>query len=316
MIWLTWRQQRLEALIGGVILALFAALVLKTGLDLHAAYQSTGVAACIARQARDAQCQAIENAFQNSPFQDLSNLFYWFNFLPLVFGALLAAPVALELEQGTHRLAWTQSSTRLRWTAVKLGLLLVAAVLVGLTLTALLSWWHGPLDQVRPRLEAQAFDFEGLVPIAYTVFAVTLGLAVGTVLRRAIPAMGLTLTVFVALRLWLEGMRKHYVPPIAATFPAGTIQTHLSALDWVVDAGWKDHLGRVIDDATVWRLCTAVHGQGLDFACIQRQGIVRYAVYQPADRFWAFQGIESAIFLGLATSLVAFTTWWMRYRVT
>jgi len=37
-------------------------------------------------------------------------------------------------------------------------------------------------------------------------------------------------------------------------------------------------------------------------------------LYQPADRFWIFQGIEAAIFLALALGLVALTILWVRRR--
>jgi hypothetical protein len=37
--------------------------------------------------------------------------------------------------------------------------------------------------------------------------------------------------------------------------------------------------------------------------------------YQPGNRFWLFQGVETAIFLGLAVGLLALTVWWIRERV-
>lgn len=58
MIWLTFRQQRLETRIGGGVVALVAALLRLTGLDMHAVFQHTGVsrpaspAACRTRCAR------------------------------------------------------------------------------------------------------------------------------------------------------------------------------------------------------------------------------------------------------------------------
>ena len=46
--------------------------------------------------------------------------------VPAVVGAFWGAPlVARELEAGTHRLAWTQSVTRGRWLATRLGLTLL-----------------------------------------------------------------------------------------------------------------------------------------------------------------------------------------------
>ncbi len=38
------------------------------------------------------------------------------------------------------------------------------------------------------------------------------------------------------------------------------------------------------------------------------------AVYQPASRFWLFQGIETALFGGVALVLIAFAAWWLHER--
>jgi hypothetical protein len=38
--------------------------------------------------------------------------------------------------------------------------------------------------------------------------------------------------------------------------------------------------------------------------------------YQPASRFWAFQGIETAIFLALALLLAGLCFWWVRRRLS
>jgi len=38
--------------------------------------------------------------------------------------------------------------------------------------------------------------------------------------------------------------------------------------------------------------------------------------FQPASRFWAFQGIETAIFVGLALLLAGLCFWWVRHRLS
>jgi hypothetical protein len=38
--------------------------------------------------------------------------------------------------------------------------------------------------------------------------------------------------------------------------------------------------------------------------------------WQPPDRFWLFQGIESAIFFGLAAVLLALAFWWVQTRIS
>ena len=44
------------------------------------------------------------------------------------------------------------------------------------------------------------FDFEGIGPIAYTLFAASVVLAVGTILRRTFPAVAIAITSFLGLR--------------------------------------------------------------------------------------------------------------------
>jgi ABC-type transport system involved in multi-copper enzyme maturation permease subunit len=63
---------------------------------------------------------------------------------PALIGMFWGAPlVAREMEAGTFRLAWSQSVSRMRWLAVKLGVVGLAAVVT----TGLLSspsGWRSP----------------------------------------------------------------------------------------------------------------------------------------------------------------------------
>src|SRR5215475_9775892 len=107
MIWLTWRQSRVESLIGGVALALVAVFLFWTGHNMIAAYDGAGLPHCVSTHATDDRCLNAADAFFQR-FNRLTNLTGWLNLLPFLLGLLLAAPTVLELEQGTHRLAWTQ----------------------------------------------------------------------------------------------------------------------------------------------------------------------------------------------------------------
>ena len=53
--------------------------------------------------------------------------------------------------------------------------------------------------------DTSAFDLEGVVPIAYTLFAASVVLAVGTILRRTLPAVAIAIIAFLTLRLGIEG---------------------------------------------------------------------------------------------------------------
>jgi len=53
-----------------------------------------------------------------------------------------------------------------------------------------------------------------------------------------------------------------------------------------------------------------------DASCLAQHGVFNHAIYHPASRFWLFQGIVAAIFLGLALALGGFAVWWIRDRVS
>jgi len=52
------------------------------------------------------------------------------------------------------------------------------------------------------------------------------------------------------------------------------------------------------------------------FNCTHAHGWLQTITWQPVDRVWLFQGIESAIFFGLAAGLLVLTYWWIRERIS
>jgi len=127
---------------------------------------------------------------------------------PGLLGMFWGAPlVAREFEDGTFRLAWTQSVTRTRWMAVKLAVGGLASMAAAGLLSLVVTWWAGPLDRAALNQFA-TFDQRDIAPIGYAAFAFTLGVLAGSLIRRTLPAMFVTLAVFVAVRLaeftWLR----------------------------------------------------------------------------------------------------------------
>src|SRR6185437_10453801 len=108
-----WRQQRTEAVITALVLVLLAVLLVPTGIQMAHAYHHDGLAAC-ARADPSYDCGSAIDAF-HSRFGTVAGLINWFTLLPGLFGILLAAPFLIDLENGTYRLAWTQSIRRSRW---------------------------------------------------------------------------------------------------------------------------------------------------------------------------------------------------------
>jgi hypothetical protein len=150
---------------------------------------------------------------------------------------------------------------------------------------------------------------------------VALGIAAGTLIRRTIAALGLSLVGFIAVRQGvLHFLRPNYLAPLhlVTRFAGPGSTAGPGRTDWVLSSGWSDRLGHPLSDGTVFAICnpnTIVNKTSV-FSCFAAHHIYGYTVYQPASRFWLFQGIETGIFAGLSAFLLALTVWWVRYRVT
>ncbi len=321
MTWTLWRQHRAEALIVGIVLAALAALLLATGAQITHSYQSLGVGPCLSPTNTNVNCGEILGAFRDQ-FDWMVRASDWLNFTPALAGILIGAPlVARELEQRTYLLAWTQSVTRRRWLLTKLVFVLCGALLAMAILTALLIWWRTPFDLLNGRMMPQGFDFEGTAPLAYMAFAMALAITAGTLLRRTILAMVVTLAGFLAVRLPLEIWARPYlyqapvrlnVDPLASGGPTRG--------DWVLDFGFADQAGHPLASDRVFNTCASPGGSGPlskinFFQCVRGHGWLVSYVYQPADRFWRFQITETVIYLTLTIALIALTCWWVQRRI-
>jgi hypothetical protein len=240
--------------------------------------------------------------------------------LPALLGIFWGAPlIGRELEQGTHLFVWTQGVTRLRWLATKLTALLALALLLTTTYALLISWWLGPLDRsTGDRFQPGIFDQQGLVPVAYALFALALGISAGAILKKTMPAMAATLVGFVGLRLIIAGfLRKHFLSPVKKTYiPLPGIDTNHPGA-WVFSQKTIDGSGHSVPRFSIGSVCPATKTStqaSLDH-CVRAHGFLNTDILQPASRFWLFQGIEAAIFFGLTVALLAFAVWWVRRRL-
>jgi hypothetical protein len=323
MIWLTWRQHRAAIVAIALVVAVLGAIFIVTGQQMADLYQQLGVGDCLAHPSHP-NCGNIIGAFRDQ-YGALIAASAWLNLLPAVLGMLIGAPlVARELEHGTHRLVWTQGISAGRWLAIKLAILFAVTLVATGILTALMSWWHSTSwSQLDGHMPPNMYDFEGITPLAYAAFALALGIAVGALIRRVVPAVAVALAGFLAVRLSTEFLlRPRFQPPltykqdILTVLAPTTMQTPLRGA-WELDRGWSDGAGRQLADSTVFRTCDpSVGGTKIDaFQCIHNHGWLAFMTYQPADRFWLFQGIEAAILVALAVGLLALAIWWVRARI-
>ena len=321
MIAIAVRQHRVQLAAGLGLMVLLAGLLVWTGEQMTSYLHSTGLTACLATHA--ASCDSFSRLFENR-YGGLLSYTAYLNFLPMLVGIFWGAPlVGRELETGTYRLAWTQSITRRRWLTSKIGVFVLATVAIAAGFSALLSWWFHPFAQLQfgggySRIDPSSFGSQGIVPIAYSLFAFALGCAAGVIARRVLPAMAVTLAVYVPLRLWVQSLRAHFAAPLQITYQALGTSPRAGLGDWVIRSHTVDRAGHSVSDQTVLSNCAIGPGtpKASVLRCLTEHGYHQLDLYQPASRFWTFQGIETAIFLGLAAALLALTFYWVTRRST
>jgi hypothetical protein len=277
---------------------------------------------------------------------------------PALIGIFWGAPlVARELETGTFRLGWTQSVTRRRWLAVKIGVVGVASVAVAALVTLMVTWWSSPIVAANAnRFGIGLFGLLGITPIGYAAFAFALGLTVGVLLRRTVPAMATTLVGFVAVRLAVTyWVRPYLLSPVhtVQAFRSNNVGISLRPSGptviaqnvtipnaWVYSSTLANHAGQAPTSQFLKTACPNIasglanpsfrHPSGKGAiaveaptrdafqSCIAKVAANFHEVvtYQPASRYWALQGLETAVFIVLALILGGVCFWWVRHRLS
>jgi hypothetical protein len=316
MTWLVWRQHRIQFLVGAALLAALAVLLVITGMQMASQYHSALVA-CTANRSCANLGSTLFLGSHAVGFLVIMTLG-----APVLVGLFWGAPlVAAEAEAGTTQFAWMQSVTRRRWVAVKIGWMLLAAAVWGGVISALVTWWEGPnnAEQLNA-FDPGRFDIMGIVPVAYSLFAMALGIAAGTLLRRVLPAIAVTLAGFIAVRTVIALLlRPHYMSPVTMYYKITSGFTPPGSF-WKIASGAVGPNGLAIDQNTNGNVVNGVPANYLPASCVQQtrgaftpppsctRALAQFhgfLTYQPADRYWTFQGIETGIFLVLAAALIA-----------
>ncbi|MFK3979575.1 transmembrane transport protein [Micromonospora sp. NPDC050397] len=331
MIWMSWRQFRVQALIGTAALALVAAYLLYLGADIRDAYDAYRI-----RCQSQGDCGVAMARFHGDYQNTLLFLAAGFGLVPVLIGAFWGAPlIAREWEAGTHRLVWNQSVTRRRWLVVRLTVVALASMIVVGVISALLTWAASPVDRVaEDRFSTIVFGARNVVPIGYAAFAFMLGAVVGLLVRRTLPAMAITFLAVIVVQVAAPNLvRPHLMPaeevamPMTASAVNGArglgsitgaaVVKGLSVPDaWVTrvselrTSDGKDLSREKFDDCFGNPPKTGATGTFGDTAvCLGELDLHVDVAYQPDDRYWTFQWVESAMYLTLAVLLLAFGLW-------
>lgn len=310
MIWVTWRQHRLE---GAWSLLFVAAMTAALSFVIWEA----GHPGCPAGEQATFCLPNDTLGFVAQNIMRLDLVQYGLVVLPALAGAFVGAPlVAREIENGTHRLAWTQGVTRTRWISTKLSLLflplMAAAALVGILEVILINHMGTQGNHW------DWFDQQAPLTVAATAFALALGVASGAVIGRSIPAMAVTLLGVVAARFCLGVfVRAHYMSPIlfSSRDPFGNTGLGANPSAWWLDQPvYQDASGRTIEGSQAFPFGGGSPADAI--AYWKDHGISMVQYYQPGDRFWTFQAIETGILVTLAAILLAFSVYWVSRRVS
>jgi hypothetical protein len=299
MSWLLWRQHRAQAFVTGVVLALFAVAVVLTGVHMAHVYDDS-VRNCPSNGA----CDLIGNLF--SGYGAIIDTVHLTIALPLLLGVFLGAIlVARETEHATNVLVWTQTVTRRRWLLSKVGMALAATALTSAAVAGLVTWWSGTPNALNGnRFEGAQFDTQNVLPIAFALFAVALGIAAGCLLRRTLPALAAMVGIFVAVRILVTVyLRPHYMTAVTSSFSVGG-ESNVPAGSWTLNRGLVDPLGHaVVGKLELPAGCTATTRAGLS-SCLDALGYHNVVTYHPANRYWPFQWMEAGFYAALAIGLV------------
>jgi hypothetical protein len=302
MTWLLWRQHRSQAAVAAAILALFAVAVLITGVQMAHQYDDA-----VRNCPNNGACALVGQLFRgDGAIVDTVHLSI---VVPILLGVFLGvALVARETEHATNVLVWTQSVTRRRWLLAKVGMALAATVVWSALVAALVTWWSGtPNALYGNRFEGTQFDTQNIVPVAFALFAVGLGIATGCLLRRVLPALAATVGVYVAARLVVAVyLRPHYAPALARSFAVGA-DPHPASGSWTLGTNLVDSAGHTVaGKLEIPNAClSALDRTGLQ-ACLNRLGYHTIVRYQPANAYWRFQWMESGTFIAVAVALITF----------
>jgi ABC-type transport system involved in multi-copper enzyme maturation permease subunit len=335
MTWFTWRQFRTQTWIAAGGLAVIAVVLAVAGHNIADLWASSGAATC------SSNCHSAVNTFLDEVKRGIGGSVYNVSLalmyvVPALIGIFWGAPlIARELEAGTHRLAFNQSITRTRWLANKLVVVGGAtAASVGLLSWVVTAWAHHIDHANGDRITPLVYGARGIVPIGYALFVFVLGVTLGMLIRRTVPAMAATLALYIAavasMPLWI---RAQLAPAVHVTSPLDLssieeLLIHPPSFQMEVVSGVYPTGAWVLTNTTITSTGHLFTGPanrqycggnaGVD-ACtnwLSSLGLRQNLTYQPANHFWPLQFAETGIFIAATALLAGFCFWWIRRRLT
>ncbi|MFH8385902.1 ABC transporter permease [Kitasatospora sp. NPDC018058] len=303
LLWLSFRQNRF-------LLWTLAALLALTAADLlwiHISSQHTvGVlrrTGCYSPETwSSTHCWTLLAPINRPTFWYVQILQPAVTAVPLLIGVFIGAPLlAQEYERGTIRLIRAQSVSPVRWLAARLAVPGAAVLALSGVLAGLMSWvwWvdivHGPIA-FDPPFQFFTYPALGIAPVAWSLFALALGVLIGQLVRRTLPAMFLTAALVAGVHGLIRRGRPSFYPVVDEVTGLRDKATGLGAAQptnaWLIDRGAVMPDGSRIDSDQ------CLFGHRCDGATAS------WLKYHPADHLVPIQLVEAGILLGLTALLL------------
>jgi ABC-type transport system involved in multi-copper enzyme maturation permease subunit len=320
MAWVTWRQHRATLISLPAVFGVLAVFLWIAGLKIHHNYAV--LTAC--HPFSSPACQALNNTFNHSDWTMANVLGILMQLVPVLIGAFAGAPVlARELETGTFRYAWTQGFGRARFAVAKLVLLAMAVTAVAGAFSVVFAWFFRPFlaQEDLTVFSATVFDTRPVAFAAWTLTAFAIGVFGGMVLRRIVPAIAVTLGVYLGLSLATWGLRAHYPVALVTSNPSISGNGPFSVTDpWVLSTWFTGRGGKPANPAVVNQVLALFPHNGPPLVketmaqAFAQHGITQWWRYIPVSRFWPMQFVEAGWLLAVSALLIAGTVWLVRRR--
>jgi hypothetical protein len=209
---------------------------------------------------------------------------------------------------------WTQGVTRRRWFATTSLVAVAVAGMAGALYAAIAAAWLDTTNRVTDERFSTLYDLQGVVPVAASMFAVSVGIACGVALRRTLPALAATIGIFVVVRVTTAVLvRPRLATPRTLSVAFARTDPLAGSGAWELSNRTVDRTGLVLghdgslDISRMAGRCPGISmtgGDGLPAPsivdqCLRSLDVRSLIRYQPGSRFWAFQLVEAVLLLGL-----------------
>ena len=321
MIWFTLREHRAQLVAMAITAALLAIGLAVMGNYAAAQRAVLGVDTCVPLPNTNLNCVDLSVEWMRR-IGPAPSLVWALLLAPAVAASYIGGPLfGATFERGTHRLAFTQAISRVRWSATRIAVV-IAITFAFAVLLAQFGWAAHVLNGLPGGITNafSVFDLDGPPVVGYGLFGIAVGGLLGALSRRALTGMFLGLLLFVGVRaLVAADFRPYYEPPLVVyqnTMTSGWTAAPPNA--WIISAWEVDAQDNRVDPKDIGPLMqgfgrSAQSGGPTNMGdYLATLGIREKIVYQPAERYAKFQWIEFAVFASLAAGCVLLTIIWVR----